>query len=197
MPPSVPADVPEKGRDSERTKRRLTRAAAELFGLHGYAQVGVRDIADKAGVHFTLVRRYFGSKKGIFAAALEEVLPADLFDDFASVPSGDALVDAFAREPAEHARALPMLLLSSGDVVAREIALKAFRDKVAGPLSRILGDDAEAERRAVCILAVATGFFAYHRLFPIEPMAAPLSAEMRRWLAQTFQAIVEGGREPA
>jgi AcrR family transcriptional regulator len=184
------SDRKGKQRDAERTKRALAHAAAELFSIHGYSQVGVRDIAAKADVDFTLVRRYFGSKQGIFSAALDEAVPADLFTRFATMPSGEVLTEAFTRNPAEHARALPMLLLSTGDADAREIALDAFRTKIAVPLTEILGGDSDAARRALCILAVATGFFTFHRLLPIEPMGAPLTSEIRQWLTRTFQNIV-------
>jgi AcrR family transcriptional regulator len=36
----------------------------------GYEQVGVRDIAARAGVDPALVNRYFGSKEGLFAEAV-------------------------------------------------------------------------------------------------------------------------------
>ena len=191
MPKEPPSRSVRKPRDAERTKRALLVAAIDLFSVHGYAEVGVRDIAAKAEINPALVTRYFGSKRGLFAAALDQVLPPDLFEQLDPAKLGEDLANAFTRDPAEHARALPMLLLASGDAGAREIALNAFKQKIVEPLRKLLGDDGKAERHAVRIIAVATGFFTFHRLLPLEPMSEPLSPGMRAWLARTFETILD------
>ncbi len=61
-------------RDAERTRAALLIAARTLFSTRGFANTGVRDVAELAGVNSSLVRRYFGSKQGLFRATLEQVL---------------------------------------------------------------------------------------------------------------------------
>ena len=48
------------------SKEKLFRSAEELFSTKGFREVSVRDIAERAGVHFTLVGYYFGGKQALF-----------------------------------------------------------------------------------------------------------------------------------
>jgi AcrR family transcriptional regulator len=60
----------------------LLAAAQELFAERGYERVTTREIAERAGVDATLIARYFGSKAGLYLAALRAELgdgpPPDL-----------------------------------------------------------------------------------------------------------------------
>ena len=60
----------------------LLAAAQELFAERGYARTTTRDLAEAAGVDATLIARYFGSKAGLYLAALRAELgegtPPDL-----------------------------------------------------------------------------------------------------------------------
>jgi AcrR family transcriptional regulator len=60
-----------KGRDEVR--RALIGAATELFAEQGPARVGVREIADRAGVNHGLVHRHFGSKENLLRAVLDDL----------------------------------------------------------------------------------------------------------------------------
>lgn len=57
------------------TRAAVLTAAKEAFGTQGYAATSVRGIARTAGVDPALVLHFFGSKDGLFEAALE--LPVD------------------------------------------------------------------------------------------------------------------------
>jgi AcrR family transcriptional regulator len=60
----------------------LLTAAQQLFAERGYERVTTREIAERAGVDATLIARYFGSKAGLYLAALRAELgdgpPPDL-----------------------------------------------------------------------------------------------------------------------
>src|ERR1700757_2369729 len=64
-------DMPPRRRDAGATRARLLEAARELFLARGYNAVGLREVAAKAGVDVTLVRRYFGSKQRLFTEATD------------------------------------------------------------------------------------------------------------------------------
>lgn len=49
----------------------LLTAAIALFAERGYARTTTRDLADEAGVDASLIARYFGSKAGLYLAALQ------------------------------------------------------------------------------------------------------------------------------
>jgi AcrR family transcriptional regulator len=62
----------------------LLAAAQQLFAERGYDRVTTREIAEQAGVDATLIARYFGSKAGLYLAALRAELgdgpPPDLLE---------------------------------------------------------------------------------------------------------------------
>lgn len=61
------ASANAEGRASDTSsKNKIFRSAEELFSAKGFREVSVRDIAAHAGVHFTLVRYYFGGKQALF-----------------------------------------------------------------------------------------------------------------------------------
>jgi AcrR family transcriptional regulator len=51
-------------------------SARRLFSLYGYGGTSTRDIANDAGVTAPAIYRHFGSKEGLFEAAVEEPLHA-------------------------------------------------------------------------------------------------------------------------
>ena len=57
------------------TRDAILSAARERFSEHGYDRVRMRDVAADAGVDVALVTYHFGSKDGLFGAALEMPSP--------------------------------------------------------------------------------------------------------------------------
>src|ERR1700731_4191295 len=62
---------PKRTRNAVATREAILQSAAAAFSRHGYDGIGVREIAQKAGVTGVLVNRYFGSKEELFAASVE------------------------------------------------------------------------------------------------------------------------------
>lgn len=52
----------------------LLDAAEELFASRGYADVGIREIADRAGVNLALIKYHFGSKKHLYLATVHRAM---------------------------------------------------------------------------------------------------------------------------
>lgn len=48
------------------TKERLLDAALDLFAVHGYAEVSVRQITARAGTHLSAVNYHFGDKRNLY-----------------------------------------------------------------------------------------------------------------------------------
>jgi AcrR family transcriptional regulator len=184
-----------KPRNAEQTKHALLLAAQHHFSRSNYADVGLRDIAARAGANPALIARYFGSKKGLFSAALtdamDSALPDDFFHDIGGPRIGSDFVDAFMRDQPEHAGVFSMLIHAAGDVNARDVALAMIRKKVVEPIRRLLGDDEHAGERADRIVAVASGVTMFRQLLPLDTMAGPISSSLREWLARTLQQIVD------
>ena len=64
--------MPITTRDAEATRARLLKAATDEFAAHGIAGARVDRIANAATANKQLIYAYFGSKDGLFDAALTE-----------------------------------------------------------------------------------------------------------------------------
>jgi AcrR family transcriptional regulator len=174
---------------AERTRAAILAAAQQTFSAHGYAATGIRTITAAAGVNPALVSRYFGSKEGLFEAALEASLDIGLLTSQDRSQFGRRLLDSLLNVDGQ-AAPLPMLVLATGDPVAREIADRVLRRQVIGPLTAWLGG-AEAEVRAARLLLVSAGLFLYRTLYPMAPLEGRLHPAMRSWLEREFQSLVD------
>jgi AcrR family transcriptional regulator len=62
---------------AQRTRRAVTRAAAELFTTRGFAATSLADVAARAGVARPTVFAAFGSKAALLKQVLDEALSGD------------------------------------------------------------------------------------------------------------------------
>ncbi len=108
--------MPAKSRPKARRTKAEQRAEAikqildvseELFSIHGYSGVTIKDVAEKIGVHSALILYYFEGKQGLFDAVWERRI------------QGTA---------ASRTRALDAYEASVGDHPTVEGALKAYYD---------------------------------------------------------------------
>ena len=178
-------------RDAERTRAALLNAARTLFSTRGFANTGVREVADLAGVNSALVGRYFGSKQGLFRATLEEVL------DITPILRGDRrrfgveMVAIFFAEQ-DAPGPLAMMILSAADPEAHATSVELLQKKAIEPLARWLGPP-DAEGRAARLNILWSGFLTVWKLLPNQSLAAGRIASTRRWLEAATQAIVDEG----
>jgi TetR/AcrR family transcriptional regulator len=68
---------PRQSRNADATRAKILQAALEEFGERGLPAARTDDIADRSGVNKRMIYYYFGSKDGLYLAALESVY-ADL-----------------------------------------------------------------------------------------------------------------------
>src|SRR5437879_5436549 len=73
--------MPRTGRrpGPARTRERILGAARTHFGREGYDKATLREIAAGAGVDPALIPHYFGSKEGVFLAAVEFPVDPSVF----------------------------------------------------------------------------------------------------------------------
>jgi len=74
-----------KDSHTEETKEKLLLAAFELFTKNGFDGTSTREICKQAGVNISLIPYYFGSKEGLYHAAIKK------FAEFALVQMTPAL----------------------------------------------------------------------------------------------------------
>jgi len=177
-----------KRRNAPKTRAKILDAAQQAFAETGYAQTGIRDIAAIADVSSTLLLRYYGSKAGLFEAALLDAMRvAPLFalrrEHFGEHIATQVLNAAVDIKPPS------MIALSTGDPDARDIAARVTREHVVAPLAKWLGPP-DAQARAAEIVILSIGFALFTQQIPIVPRGG--EKKLARWFAQTIQAIVDG-----
>jgi AcrR family transcriptional regulator len=68
------------GPRSRRTRDRILATAREAFALNGFDRTSTKAIAQVAGVNSALIFRYFGTKSGLYEAAVMQPLEAVIND---------------------------------------------------------------------------------------------------------------------
>jgi AcrR family transcriptional regulator len=58
----------------EDTRRRILDTAIEVFAAVGYEAASTRVLAERAGVNLPAIPYYFGSKEGLYRAAIEQIV---------------------------------------------------------------------------------------------------------------------------
>lgn len=108
-------------RRGEDTRRRIVEAAIELFAVHEYEGTSTRMLAEQADVNLPAIQYYFGSKEGLYRAAVGYII--DRIEERIS-PIADGVRAALARGDLTHAEILQELcgmldafvaLVASGD----------------------------------------------------------------------------------
>ncbi|QYJ06530.1 TetR/AcrR family transcriptional regulator [Qipengyuania flava] len=95
------------------TRAAIMAAGAQLFATKGYAETGVRDIAEAADCNQALVSYHFGGKGGLYDAILADAVGRAQAIAAEGMGEGDpvrALVHTFARAIGSTPHLVPMLL---------------------------------------------------------------------------------------
>lgn len=180
-----------KQRDAARTKARILAGAQEAFARSGYSHAGIREIAALAGVSSPMLLRYFGSKAGLFEAALIDAM--DVEDLFGTERSrfGRHLIGLFVNADLD-IKPPAIIALSTEDPQAREIATRVAEIHVVRPLAKWLGPP-DAHARSLEIVTLAMGFVLCSRHLPLVDAKTGAGKKVAAWFARSIQEIVDQG----
>ncbi len=184
-----PRPASPKRRNAPRTKAGILAAAQDAFSKHGYSHTGIRDIAATAGVTSPMVLRYFGSKAGLFEAALIDAMRTEKVFHAGESGFGERLIEAFTNADLD-IKPPSMIALSAGDPDAREIVSRVTAEHVIKPLGAWLGPP-DANARALQITILAIGFVLFTRQFQLAPAHSSAAKKAAAWFARTLQNIVD------
>jgi AcrR family transcriptional regulator len=176
-------------RDAHASRARILEAAQRAFAETGYSDTGIRDIAKLADTSSTLLLRYFGSKAGLFEAALTAAVPVETVLAHPRERFGEGLA-ASLLDPGNAIRPPLMIALASGDAEAASIAARVMEERSIAPLAQWLGG-ADGRARALEIAMLATGLVTYLRQLPLRPMSEDEYRHIAAWFAGAVQAIVD------
>lgn len=187
---TVTAELPPRKRDAQATRARILEAAQLAFSETGYSHTGIRDIARRAGTSSTLLLRYFGSKAGLFEAALIAAMPIGPVIAAPREDFGASLARSLL-DPTNAIRPPLMIALASGDAEAAAIAARVTEETNIAPLAQWLGPP-DGRARALEIAALAVGLVTYLRQLPLRRITNADRRRIAEWFAASVQAIVDG-----
>jgi AcrR family transcriptional regulator len=194
--------TPSRGRRSGTpdTREAIRLAARTRFLAEGYQDVTLRTIASDAGVDVALISYYFGSKQGLFGAAMAlPVNPAELFGRvLESSPTLDGLAAPVLRmavttwdnpETGGQLKALASAAVADENL-ARLIREAVGREIGARLAARLGGED--GRRRAAAFVTQMGGLVFARYLMKFEPIASMSVDEIVETLAPPLQLILTG-----
>jgi AcrR family transcriptional regulator len=188
-----------RGRPSGTTTTRadILTAARGRFLADGYDSVTLRAVARDAGVDVALISYYFGSKKGLFGAAMAlaanpaELLAHELSGPLNSLP--ERLVRTVLRawdapETGPSLRAFLEALVRERHV-ARGFA-EMMEQEMLPSIAARLGGDADAVRRASLVTSQIGGLILTRYVLRVEPVASMSHQELARRMAPGLRAAI-------
>ena len=181
------------GPRSEATRRAILGAARAAFAARGYEQTTIRAVAAQAGVDASMVMRYFGSKAGLFTAAVTMDLH---IPDLRSVPAsdrGELLVRLFVNrweEPPTDDEMIAMLRAGVTSETVAERLQSVLSQLITEPIAAL--GDARAAERGTLIGAQLLGLGLCRYVLRFEPLAsmsaddvvAAVGPSVQRYLTQ-------------
>jgi AcrR family transcriptional regulator len=151
--------------------------------------VGVREVAAEAGINSTLIRRYFGSKEGLFRAAVEDFLVVEPFITGPRESFGERCVEVLVSGE-DIPSALAIMILATADPDARALCSDLMDHHIDRPLAEWLGGS-DALARAAQINILWIGYMAVRQVLPLPVLNGPIVGLTRAWLAGAIQALVD------
>jgi AcrR family transcriptional regulator len=186
------APLPVRRRNAAATRQAILDAAVAAFTRCGYAGVGVREIAQAAGVTAMLVNRYFGSKEQLFAEAVDTAFaPRTVVGEEPVSLAHDTAATLVARTApgAEQIGPFLLMLRSVADPRAAEIIRAASERHVGRHLAeRLEGPDAAA--RAELVLSVIAGVWLMRTVMGTTAITAAEETELARRLERVFSVLM-------
>jgi AcrR family transcriptional regulator len=169
---------------SEETRNAILAAARRRFADDGYERATIRAIAADAGIDPSMVMRYYGSKDGLFAAAVDIALRLPALEDLPPGRRGETLVRHFL-SLWEGERADDVLSALLRSAVTNEAAAERMRTIFAAQVGPALARSPEGPARAALIASQMLGVALCRYILRLPEMVAMDADALVRSLAPT------------
>jgi AcrR family transcriptional regulator len=186
-------------RNAEATRKGILASARRAFARAGYDGVGLREIAQGAGVTAMMVNRYFGSKERLFKEVVAEAIatPSILTrENIASPTLGRDIAAALVARTETGANPLDGFLIMLNSLSNKRAAkieralIEAHHHKaIAAALSGEL-----APQRAALVLSLIAGFQVMRQMIGLSALAEADPKALVRILQPVLQQLVEGNQ---
>jgi len=185
--------LPKRVRNAAATRDAILQSALAAFSRNGYDGIGVREIAQAAGVTAVLVNRYFGSKEELFGAAVEIAFSDSTL--FEGDPSSLAqrlteAVIAKTEKDADPIDPLLLLLRSAPNPRAAEILRESIARHFEPPLKSLLMGPCASERAAM-ILAFISGLQLFRKVIGSKALTDGTRAGLYANIKAAFQGLID------
>jgi AcrR family transcriptional regulator len=176
--------------DGGQAREQIVAAARRQFGTHGYDGATMRGIAADAGVDVALVAYYFGSKSGVFIAALSlPVNPADVIDGLLAGPRddlGERLVRRLLTVWDDPTASAPLVGVLRSVSSQGELLREFIEHVILVRLARGIGAP-DAELRAAAAATQVLGLVTARYVLRVEPLASAGHDELVALIGPTMQ----------
>ena len=172
--------------------KRLLTEAQRLLWSRGYSNVSLREIAHGAGVDVALVSRYFGSKRGLFEATLENAFATPDVRDEAELM--DAVTAMFIHAPrgGDTPSILQLIQTNAADPDIGELVRAAHAHGMQDKLEALL----QSKSRAALFMSVLMGFALGEKTLKLSGIPAPGDPAFEAQLRHLMRAALAFGSEP-
>lgn len=180
-------------RNAASTREAILRSAKIAFTRCGYDGIGVREIAQGAGVTAMLVNRYFGSKELLFAETVEAVFaePTLLTNDAATLSRFVAAALAGdEHHESDHVDGFLLMLRSVSNPRAADILRDSIERHFEQHLAALL-PGADTHERVALFLSLIAGFQLMHNVLGSTAITRADPAALARRLEALFQQLLE------
>jgi AcrR family transcriptional regulator len=176
-----------------RTEACILHTARRLFAEEGFDRATIRAVAQRAGVDPALVMQYYGSKEGLFAAAMKGAhgggsLPQAERDD---IPAA-AMRDLFAKFEETGDREAAVAL--ARNFLTHPEAHRIMRDEVmcslAAGLAQTIGGT-DAQLKAALLMACTFGVGLARYLLEVPGLAQARREDIERLMEPALRAILD------
>jgi AcrR family transcriptional regulator len=180
---------------AEATRKAILKSARRLFAAHGYDGVGLRGIAEGAGVTAMMIGRYFGSKEGLFGEVVTDSMrdPVILSEGNLAAPDlarafAEALVGLTGKD-AEPLDGFLILFRSTASPVAARIARERIAAAHHATAEGVVKGPHAAERAAI-FLSIVAGFQMNRQMLQLDPLTDADPAVLTDLMTRVFAAII-------
>lgn len=180
------------------TRAAILDAATSAFSASGYDATSVRGVARAAGVDPSLVLHFFGSKDGLFEAAVELPMdPAVVVSALLSLPPddlGERVVRTFLGVWDATPGQGPMLAMLRG-AVSHEDSADKLRELLLRVMLRPLAVGAgggDPDRRAALLASQVVGLALVRYVLRVEPVASASVDELAAHVGPVLQRYLTG-----
>jgi AcrR family transcriptional regulator len=180
------------------SRERILQAARAAFLAEGYQAVTLRSIATTVGVDVALISYFFGSKQGLFSAAMAfTVSPADVLGE---ALQGDlrGLPERMLRgllatwdDPSSGGPLQAIARAAAAEPALRRLLAEAVGVQLIQPIADRLGGDNALDRAALLTSQVA-GLIYTRYLLRLEPIASMPPEDVIRGLLPGLRATLRG-----